>query len=126
LQRLKISYKRGRDYVHSPDDHDQAKLDLIAAAREATRRDPERYVLVHQDELTYYRQPTLAAAYEACGHVQPLAQRSQPRNSWFRVVAALNAVTGQVTYCQRSKLDVGHLGLFYAQVRADYPQAERI
>jgi hypothetical protein len=126
LQRLKISYKRGRDYVHSPDDHYEAKLALIADAQEAARREPGRYVLVYQDEFTYYRQPTLASAYEACGHIQPLAQRSHQRNSWFRIVATLNALTGQVTYRQRSKLDVGNLGLFYAQLRAEYPQAERI
>ena len=29
LQRLGISYKRGRDYVHSPDRHYGEKLDLL-------------------------------------------------------------------------------------------------
>jgi hypothetical protein len=33
LHRLGISYKRGRDYVHSPDRHDQAKLDLLYRLR---------------------------------------------------------------------------------------------
>ena len=60
--------------------------------------------------------------YEGCGHIQPLAQRSHQRNSWFRIVATLNALTGQVTYRQRSKLDVGNLGLFYAELRAEYPK----
>ena len=30
LERLQISYKCGRDYLHSPDPHYQEKLDLIA------------------------------------------------------------------------------------------------
>jgi len=126
LQRLKISYKRGRDYIHSSDPHYQAKLDRIAAALAQARREPEHYVLVYQDEFTYYRQPTLSSAYEVQGHVQPLAQRSHACNSWFRVVAALNAVTGQVTYRQRSKLDVLNLGQFYGQLRDAYPQARCI
>jgi hypothetical protein len=126
LHRLQISYKRGRDYVHSPDPHYPAKLEWIAAALARTRHEPARYVVVYQDEFTYYRQPTLQAAYEASGHVQPLAQRSHQRNSWFRIVAALNAHTGQVTYCQRSQLDVATLGRFYQQLQAAYPAAERI
>jgi hypothetical protein len=126
LQRLHISYKRGRDYVHSPDEHYQEKLDLIAACLQRTRSDPERYVLVYEDEFTYYRQPSLSTAYEVCGHEQPLAQRSHHSNCWFRVIAGLNALTGQVSYRQHSRIDVSNLGRFYAQLRADYPQAEVI
>lgn len=123
LARLAISYKRGRDYVHSPDVHYQEKLDLIAECLQRTRRDPEHHVLLYEDELTYYRQPTLGSAYECQGHAQPLARRSHQRNSWFRVIAGLNALTGQVTYRQHSKIDVSTLGRFYACLRAEYPDA---
>jgi DDE superfamily endonuclease len=126
LERLNISYKRGRDYIHSPDPYYQGKLDLIADCLQRVRNDPERYVLVYEDELTYYRQPTLAAAFEARGQRQPLARRSPARNSWFRVIAGLNAMTGQVTYRQHGKIDVPTLGHFFAWLRADYPQAELI
>ena len=126
LDRLGLSYKRGRDYVHSPDAHYQAKLALIEQWRQQACADPVRYVLVYLDEFTYYRQPTVSRAYERQGHTQPLARRSHQRNSWFRVIAALNAVTGQVTHRQRSKIDVLALGAFFAALRADYPQAEAI
>ena len=126
LERLKISYKCGRDYIHSPDPHYQEKLDLIADCLRRARNDCERYVLVYEDELTYYRQPTLSSAFEVWGHVQPLARRSHERNSWFRVIGGLNAVTGQVTYRQHSKIDVRSLGHFYAWLRANYPRAEVI
>src|SRR5687768_12578559 len=54
LKRLKISYKRGRDYVHSPDPNYEAKLSLIELMRLRTYYNPERYVLLYLDELTYY------------------------------------------------------------------------
>ncbi len=124
LDRLGISYKRGRDYVHSPDAHYQDKLALIEQWRQKAQADPERYVLLYLDEFTYYRQPTVSRDYELKGHPQPLARRSHQRNSWFRVVAALNSLTGQVSYRQRSKIDVVVLGEFFAALRADYPRTE--
>ena len=42
LERLKISYKCGRDYIHSPDPHYQEKLDLIADCLRRARSDSER------------------------------------------------------------------------------------
>lgn len=126
LDRLKISYKRGRDYIHSPDAHYQDKLTLIEQWQQQARREPERYVLVYLDEFTYYQQPTVSRAYAHQGHDQPLARWSYQRNRWFRVVAALDGLTGQVTYLQRSKINVPALGAFFATLRASYPQAEVI
>lgn len=126
LDRLGISYKRGRDYVHSPDAHYQDKLAVIERWRQKAQADPERDVLVYLDAFTYYRQPTVSRDYELTGHWQPLARRSHQRNSWFRVVAALNGLPGQVTYRQRSKVDVLTLGAFFAALRVAYPQAEVI
>ena len=126
LDRLGISYKRGRDYVHSPDEHYQEKLAWIAQRWQQVLAEPERYVLVYVDEFTYYRQPTLARDYELQGCHQPLARRSHARNSWFRVVAGMNALTGQVTYQQRSKLTIAALGDFWGQLRAAYRNAERL
>jgi len=47
-------------------------------------------------------------------------------NTQTRVVAVLNAVTGQVTYWQRSKIGAEALVLFYAQIRSVYPDASQI
>ena len=59
-------------------------------------------MFTYADQLTYYRQPSLAQAYELRGHAQPLAERSHAKNTAFRIMGALNAVSGQVTYRQRS------------------------
>jgi hypothetical protein len=126
LKRLGIRYKRGREYLHSPDRCYEAKVSLIQHCLLQAWYEPERYVLLYEDELTYYQQPTLARDYEGRGHAQPLARWSHQPNRWYRIVAALNAVTGQVIYRQRSKITLEELSDFYADVRAHYPTAQQI
>jgi hypothetical protein len=126
LQRLGISYKRGRDYVHSPDRHYVEKLDLLQQARLRAYYAPERYVFTYADQLTYYRQPSLAQAYAIRGHAQPLAERSHAKNTAFRIMGALNAVSGQVTYRQRSHTDIACLVDFWYDLRQAYPDAATI
>ena len=41
-------------------------------------------------------------------------------------MAALNAITGRVTYRQHSKIGLSQLADFYTAARADYAQAEEI
>lgn len=126
LQRLGISYKRGRDYVHSPDRDYAAKCSLIELARLRALYAPERFVLVYVDQMSYYRQPTVAQAYEACGPFQALARRSHRSNSCTRVMGALNCLTGQVTYCQHSHISRFVVSDFWQQLYEDYPTAETI
>jgi len=54
------------DYIHSRTPL-PGELDLIADCLRRARNDCERYVLVYEDELTYYRQPTLSSAFEVWG-----------------------------------------------------------
>jgi hypothetical protein len=126
LERLGISYKRGRDYVHSPDRFYEDKCSQIELALLRAWYDPERYVLVYLDEFGVYRQPSLAQDWEAMGSAQPLARRSHKSDTCYRGVGALNALSGQLTYWLRSEISVSVLCKFYAQLRADYPTAEQI
>lgn len=126
LARLQISYQRGRDWVRSPDPDYAAKLAWIGEQRAQARASAERFVLLYQDELTYYRQPTLARAYEARGKSQPRAHRSHGTNTATRVTATLDPCSGKVVFAQGSRLGVDQLVRFYRQVRQAYPEAERI
>ena len=126
LKRLGIHYKRGRDYVRSPDADYTAKVEQIEHLKLRAWYAPEQYVLLYQDEMTYYRQPTLSYAYEAAGAEQPLAFRSHRSNTSFRITATLNAVTGQVHYRQRSRIDRFQLVHFFADVVQAYPTVETI
>jgi hypothetical protein len=126
LQRLGISYKRGRDYVHSPDPDYPAKLQHVEQIVAATRASAGRLVALYLDELTYYRQPTLAPAYEATGRSQPRAVRSHRANTPTRLVGALNVVDGRTVYRQASHLGIAELVAFHRQMCQSYPEAERL
>ncbi|MCB8975519.1 MAG: IS630 family transposase [Ardenticatenaceae bacterium] len=126
LKRLGISYKRGRDYVHSPDRHYQEKLSLIELARLRAYYEPDRYVLLYLDQLTYYRQPTIAQSFESKGLRQPLAQRSHQANSSFRIIGAINCMTGQLSYLQRKRITRTVIANFWTQLYQCYPGAETI
>ena len=126
LKRLKISYKRGRSYVHSPDPNYQQKMDLIAQCLLKAWYAPEKYALLYQDEFSIYRQPTLARDYEQMGEFQPLARRSHKSDTEFRGMGALNAITGQVTYQQAYKANVRQLTKFYDAIAADYTEVNTI
>jgi transposase len=126
LDRLGISYQRGRDYVHSPDPDYREKMAEIAALRAQARACPERLVVLYLDELTYYRQPTLAAGWEARNEAQPRARRSHRANTATRAIATLNPLDGRVVAWQGSRIGIPQLVRFYQQVREAYPTAERL
>jgi hypothetical protein len=126
LDRLEVQWKRGRDYIHSPDPAYDAKRQYLADRLADVQAAPTRLVLLYGDELTYYRQPTLAAAYERAGPTQPLARRSYSRNTPTRVVGALNALTGRVSVLQASRIGVRALLTFYEQLCREYGAAERL
>lgn len=126
LRRLDLHYKRARDYLHSPDPHYDDKQASIAAYLEQARAAPQRYVFLYLDELTFYRQPTLASAYADKGTATPLAQRSYRSNTTARVIAAMNALTGQVTYLLRARTTLSTIRQFYVNLRAVYPDVDRL
>jgi transposase len=124
LTRLGLTWQRARAYVRSPDPADLAKLAAIATAVAATRHDPT-VVTLYLDEVTIYRQPTLAAAWAACRD-QPRASRSHASDTATRVVATLDAHTGRVLYQRRGRLTVPALVDFYQHLCRAYPWATRL
>jgi len=126
LQRLGIRYKRARDYLHSPDRDYADKVSYIQACLEMTRAEPEHYVLLYLDEFAFERQPTLERTYEEQGSICPLAYLSHRSNTQCRGLGALNALTGQVLYLQRTHITTAVLSAFYAQIASAYPQADTI
>jgi DDE superfamily endonuclease len=126
LDRLGISYKRARDYLHSPDREYEAKVTYIQQSLQQTLRQPERYALLYLDEFGFERQPTLSWAYTERGTALPLAQRSHRTNTICRGIGALNALTGQLTYEQHSKINLPCLSNFYQHLTDAYHWAESI
>ena len=126
LQGFALHWKRGRDHVRSPDPDYHAKLAYLATCQAAVEQDPRRRVLLFQDELTYYRQPTLASSFAPSGSKEPLAERSHRSNTPTRLTGALNARTGQVSVLQAPRIGVPELVRFYEHLAHQYAAAERI
>jgi transposase len=126
LKRLGFSRKRALNFIRSPDPAYREKWQAILRAYREAVCHPDQVVILFLDELTYYRQPSHAPAYHVRGKTQPLAIEVAGYNTKTRLVAVLNAITGQVTYLQRSKIGIEALVAFYALVRASYPSAEKI
>lgn len=126
LDRFELVYKRGRRYVHSPDPDYQVKAARIRVAFEQVKRDPEHLVLLYQDELTYYRCPTLAGDYVLRGSDGPLADQGTGYNSSRRIAGCLDALTGRLICWQRSAFDHRTFLHYLQAIQASYPQAQRI
>lgn len=126
LRRLGIRYKRGRHYLHSPDLAYGAKLERIAQALKLAQGEPDRYVLLYEDEMSYYRRPTVNRAYGLAAQDDVRAWSGLRSNTRRRIAACLNVLSGQVTAWQRSSFAIPTLLAFWRAVQAAYPDAKTI
>jgi DDE superfamily endonuclease len=126
LQRFAFVYKRGRESIHSPDPDYELKLAYIAAAKSLSLAQAERIVLLYQDELTYYRRPSLARAYASEASKEPKAILGLSSNKKRRISGSLNWQTGRVVAQQLHRFGLAQLKRYYQRLEAAYPQAERI
>jgi transposase len=128
LKRCRISWQRARSYIHSPDLDYATKLTNVQAVRMLSDQAPGQVVVVYLDEVTIEQQPSLASSYapKSGGRTQPRARLSHSSNTLLRVVATLEHGTGRVVYRRASKITIATLVQFFQDLRAAYPQAQRI
>jgi transposase len=126
LKRLGIHLKRGQHRLYSPDAAYAEKLRLVARRFEQAKASGGREVFLFADELTFYRQPGLARVFARAGRAQPRITLSYKSNTSGRIAAVLNAVSGQVDHLIANVISIPTLVRFHSQVRAAYPDAERI
>lgn len=126
LARLGLVSRRGQEHLHSPDPEYDGERAAVRRARAEAGRSGGRVVLVSLDEVTYYRRPSVARCYAPAGGPGPPAEQGHGSNRKRRVVGAVNAVSGRLTYWQGWRAGANPLARFYAQLVADYPDAEVI
>lgn len=127
LKRAKTARKKGREYVHSPDSQYLAKLTEVIRLLKLATASNGKIVVLFADELTFYRQPSLAAAYWQVGkQFQPLGERSHRSNTSGRIGGAVNALSGQLNYVMASKCGIKQLLDLYQQIANSYPEADVI
>jgi transposase len=127
LQRHGLRVRSAQVRQHSPDPAYEAKLEhLLACLRDAAAH-PGEVVLVFLDEMGYYRWPAEGPAWaEAAPNPAPLADRDGPNNKQWRVIGALNALTGRLDYLDAYIIGREKVIKFYHQLSAAYPDARLI
>ena len=95
LERFDIAYKRGRRYVHSPDPDYPVKAARLRSAWQEVLKEPMRCVLLYQDELTYYRCPTVYCDYTMAGSDAPRAAQGTGYNTSRRIAGCLMPTLGR-------------------------------
>lgn len=121
LRQWKLSFRRTRSHITSPDPAYRLKAALLERVQAAAARG--ELVLLYGDEHTFYRQPLAASVWHqkgGGGKSQPRCTRHTASNTKRRTIAALNVGTGQVHWhgCSRSRIQ--ELCRFLEQLRKAY------
>lgn len=122
LKRLKITLKRATGFVESPDLDYRPKRRAVTRAFSAALQHPEQFVVLFQDELTYYSQPDNPLKYGAVGNQSPFVKRAATENLMSRIGAVMDGITGQVSYIQADKFGKVAMAQLYRQIRQCYPK----
>jgi transposase len=127
LRRHKLHIRSAQVRQHSPDPEYLAKLErLLECLRDAAAH-PHEVVLLFLDEMGYYRWPKEGRSWAAAApEPAPLADRDGPNNKQWRVIGALNALTGRVDYLDAYIIGREKLIRFYRQVVAAYGQVRKL
>lgn len=124
LTRLNFSLKQAISYVRSPDPDYSLKRRRMALLFSRTLQQPERYVFVFQDELTYYSQPDPTPKYGPVGQNPPRVAHAPGENVMTRIGAVMDGLTGRVIYRQADKFGKVAMAQLYRQLRAVYPDRQ--
>lgn len=90
------------------------------------KEEPEKVVLLFEDEGTFYRQPSQAWLWAPLGRRQPRVRYSHRSNTRMRVIAYLNARTGAVHAEDMRRVTVPCLARSVRNLPKIYPGAEII
>ena len=88
---------------------------------------PDRVALVFLDEMGYARWPEPARDWTGrAPRRRPLADRAESPNRLWRIIGAMNALTGRVDFLDAYIVGRAKVIKFYEQLDAAYPDAERL
>lgn len=90
------------------------------------RESPDEYVLLYQDEASFYRLPSQAWLWAHMGRQQPKMKYTSGLNTRMRVVGYLNAHSGAVHHDHMSSVTVKRLICNLSAISSWYPHAKRI
>lgn len=127
LRRSDLRLRSARVQQYSPDPDYVAKEDQLLASLQEAAGAPGEVVLLFWDEMGFFRWPEPAVDWgPAAPRPSPVAQRSATNNQQWRILGALNALTGQVDYLDNYIVGREKVSAMYHQLDQVYPDARRI
>jgi hypothetical protein len=127
LQRCDLRLRTARVQQYSPDvEYLVKEARLLACLREAAMH-PDAVALVFLDEMGYYRWPAPTAAWcPMAPAAPPETEHAGPTNKQWRVIAALNALSGRVDYLENYVVGRRQIIQFYQQLDGVYGDVARL
>ena len=127
LHTLDIEWKRGYVRLWSPDPAYVSKVRRIKNVLKQAASDPKHVVALFLDEMGYYRWPSASPDWIVSAAGFPRADHhGHDNNQQWRVIGALNACTGQVSYFQGYIVGRQQVSTFYHQLAEQYKRFEKI
>lgn len=127
LQTLEIEWKQGYVRLWSPDPAYTRKVRRIQTVLRHAAADPRHVVALFLDEMGYYRWPSASRDWCVRTDGYPRAEHGgHTNNQQWRVIGALNACTGQVSYQQGYRIGRVQVGAFYRQLAEQYAHFEKV
>ena len=127
LRRHELHIRAACVRQHSPDPEYVTKVERLLECLGDAATHPDEVVLVFLDEMGYYRWPKEGRSWAAAAPTPaPLTDRDGPNNKQWRVIGALNALSGRVDYLDGYIIGRAKVVEFYRQLVAAYPEARLI
>jgi transposase len=126
LQRCEIEWKHGYVNHWSPDPDYTVKVQAIKKCLKQAVSEPQHVVALFLDEMGYYRWPSAARDWLPTEDGYPLAEHGDCTNQQWRVIGALNARTGQVSYLQNYIIGRAKVIEFYELLNRQYRHAQTV
>jgi hypothetical protein len=127
LGRCRAGLRSGVVQQYSPDPEYISKRDNLYEIMGEAAAAPGRIELVFLDEMGYARWPEPACDWAArAPESPPLADRAESPNRLWRIIGALNALTGRVDFLEGYIVGRAKVIKFYEQLNRSYHDAERL
>src|SRR5262245_245540 len=114
------------EYRYSPDPAYEAKPRHLLDCLQLAARQCEQIVLVFLDEMGCWRWPQGGHDWIAAGPQPSTVLPCAANNRQWRIIGALNALSGQVTYLDNYIVGRQQVAALYQRLDQTYPQAQRI
>ena len=126
-KRVGAKLRSGQVQQYSPDPEYKPKLRRLKRCLRKAAKNPDRVVLVFLDEMGYSCWPEPGRGWIGEAPAEPpWADRQKSDNHLWRVIGAMNALTGQVHYLDGYIVGRAKVIAMYRLLAATYPKAETI